>query len=226
MKRTVLFITGTDTGVGKTVLATHLVRRLVERSVATRAFKPLASGGRSDAESLHAALGGGLPLAVVSPWYFRAPIAPVLAARRKGRRVVLAEVVGHIRQHAHGATVVVVEGAGGLLSPLGADFDNRDLLVALRACPLIVAPNRLGAVNQVRLVLAALPSGTRKRAVVVLVGHPRPAAIERSNAELLGEGFDAWRIHRWPWLARQGATAPRKLRRRLDDLLRAAGVPG
>ena len=80
MKQT-LFITGTDTGVGKTVLTALLTRFLRERGVNAAAFKPICSGGRDDACTLHAAMAGALTLAAINPWYFRAAIAPSLAAR-------------------------------------------------------------------------------------------------------------------------------------------------
>ena len=76
----------------------------------------------------------------------------------------LAPVVAHIRAIQKKFDVMLVEGAGGLLSPLGEDFDSRDLIAALRATPVIVAPNKLGAVNHILLTLAALPKNLRAKA--------------------------------------------------------------
>ena len=129
------FITGTDTGVGKTVLTALLARFLRERGCQVAAFKPVCSGGRDDARALHAALGGALTLDEINPWHFRAPIAPSLAAAREGKSVSLAQVLAHIRAARRNFNVTLVEGAGGLLSPLGEDFDSRDLMNALRARP-------------------------------------------------------------------------------------------
>jgi len=95
MKQT-LFITGTDTGVGKTVLTALLVKFLCERGVSAAALKPICSGGRSDARKLFAVMDGAfevqspkskvqsrvLSLDEINPWHFRAAIAPLLAARR------------------------------------------------------------------------------------------------------------------------------------------------
>ena len=78
-----------------------------------------------------------------------------------------------------------MEGAGGLLSPLGADFNSRDLIVALEATPLIVAQNKLGAVNHVLLTLEALPRRLRSRAKVVLMHPPRANFASTSNGDLL-----------------------------------------
>ena len=140
----ILFITGTDTGVGKTVLTSLLTRHLRERGVAVAALKPICSGGRADARALHSSLDGALTIDEINPWHFRAPLAPLLAARREHRRVDLANVLAHVRSVQRRFDVVLVEGAGGLLSSLGEGFNARDLIIALRAVPIIVCPNRLG----------------------------------------------------------------------------------
>jgi dethiobiotin synthetase len=197
MKRTV-FITGTDTGVGKTVLTALLAGFLRERGVRVAALKPVCSGGRDDARMLRVALGGALTLDEINPWYFRAPIAPVLAARREEKTVRLAAALEHLRTMRKNFDVVLVEGAGGLLSPLGEDFDSRDLMTALRAMPVIVAPNKLGAVNQILLTLEALPKSLRTRARIVLMMPPKPDAATRSNAALLAE-LSVHNICRLPW---------------------------
>lgn len=195
-----LFITGTDTGVGKTMLTALLARHLRARGVPVAALKPISSGGRADARALHRALDGELTLDEINPWHFRAALAPLLSARRERRVVRKAQVVAHVRRIAARFPVVLVEGAGGLLSPLGENFDSRDLIAALRAEPLVVAPNRLGAVNQVRLVLAALPPAAARRAQVVLMNprHPHPASP--CNAALLARFVEPIRIHVLPWL--------------------------
>ncbi len=126
----------------------------------------------------------------------------MLAARKEKRRVRLREVVAHIQRVAKRFEVVIVEGAGGLLSPLGENFDSRDLIRALNAKPIIVCPNKLGAVNQVRLVLEALPRGMARQARVVLVTQTEPGLASRSNWELLKEFMDSKRLLVLPWLGR------------------------
>ena len=116
------FITGTDTGVGKTVLTALLTRHLREHGVNAVALKPVCSGDRADARALHAASAGALTLDEINPWHFRAPIAPLLAARRERRRVGLADVLAHVRAMQKRFDVVLIEGAGGLLSPLGENL--------------------------------------------------------------------------------------------------------
>ncbi|MFO1511636.1 MAG: dethiobiotin synthase [Verrucomicrobiota bacterium] len=200
----IFFITGTDTGVGKTVFAATAAILLRQQSQRVVALKPICSGGRDDARLLQAAAGKVVPLDEVNPWHFRAALAPVLAARKERKRVRLREVVARIQRVAKQFEVVIVEGAGGLLSPLGEDFDSRDLMRALNATPIIVCPNKLGAVNQVRLVLAALPRTTTRRARVVLVNPPKPDAASRTNPELLKEFLNGDHLRVMPWLGKPG----------------------
>ncbi|MDD5138852.1 MAG: dethiobiotin synthase [Verrucomicrobiales bacterium] len=222
MKQT-LFITGTDTGVGKTVLTALLTRFLRERGVNAAALKPVCSGGRADARALHAAMDGTLTLDEINPWHFRAPIAPLLAARREKRSVKLSQALAHVRTMQRRFDVVLVEGAGGLLSPLGVcsgglrpsqssalterrykeSFDSRDLITALRATPIIVAPNKLGVVNQILLTLEALPPAAAKQARVVLMSPPKPGAASKTNLNLLAEFLNANRIFSLPWLGKR-----------------------
>jgi dethiobiotin synthetase len=200
MKRTTFFITGTDTGVGKTVLTALLVRHLRERGVNAVALKPVCSGDRADARALHAASAGALTLDEINPWHFRAPVAPLLAARCDRKRVAPAGVLAHVRAMQKRFDMVLIEGAGGLLSPLGENFDSRDLIAALRATPMVVCPNRLGAVNQILLTLAALPRSASCRARVVLMSPSKPDASASTNVSLLAEFLDAKRIFCLPRL--------------------------
>src|SRR5450631_4319787 len=154
MKR-IIFITGTDTGVGKTVLTALLARFLRGRGVNVAALKPICSGGRADAVALHRALGGALTLDEINPWHFRAAIAPSFAAKLEKKPVRRALVLAHLRAARNKFDLTLVEGAGGLLSPLGESFDSRDLMAALHATPIIVAPNKLGTVNHILLTLEA-----------------------------------------------------------------------
>ena len=199
MKQT-LFTTGTDTGVGKTVLTALLARFLRGRGVNAAALKPICSGGRGDARKLSAALDGALALDEINPWHFRASVAPLLAARRERKHVHLPEVLAHVRAMQKKFDALLVEGAGGLLSPLGENFDSGDLIAALAATPLIVAPNRLGAVNHILLTLEALPRSAAARARVVMMSPPKRDAATATNARLLAGYYDAKKIFELPWL--------------------------
>jgi dethiobiotin synthetase len=192
-------VTGTDTGVGKTVLTALLVRRWRELGVAARALKPLCSGGRDDARVLREAQGGDLSLDTVNPWHFRSALTPLVAAEREGRTVALRDVVRELERARVGCDVLVVEGAGGLLSPLGRDFDSRTLIRAMDAKPVVVAANRLGCLSQVFLLLEGLGQvGTS--APVVLMQPLRTSLAARTNRDLLRERLGPDRVLEVPWL--------------------------
>jgi dethiobiotin synthetase len=195
-----LFITGTDTGAGKTVLTALLARFLRARGVNAVALKPVCSGPRADARALHAATDGALTLDKINPWHFRAPVAPLLAARKENKRVKLSQVLAHVRALQKRFDVLLVEGAGGLLSPLGENFDSRDLIVSLRATLIVVAPNKLGAVNHILLTLEALPKNIGTKAKIVLMSLLKPDAATGSNAKLLEQFVSRERILSLPWL--------------------------
>ena len=221
-------VTGTGTGVGKTVLSGLLVRRLVRRGRTVRAFKPLCSGGRDDALHLEAALGGLQSLDEINPWHFDAALSPALAARLERRRVDLAQVLAHVRARAAGAGLVLVEGAGGLLSPLTADGDTRDLILRLRAIPVLVASNRLGVLHDVRAALGGLPPSFRQRAPVVLMDPAKADASTARNARCLSEYHPADHIVEIPRVSgaiQSGASAPSaSLNRRVDRILALLGA--
>jgi len=221
MKQT-LFITGTDTGTGKTVLTALLTRFLRERGVHAAALKPVCSGGRADARALHAALAGALTLDEINPWHFRAPVAPSLAARRENKTMKLPQVLAHILALQKRFDVVLVEGAGGLLSPLSEDFDSRDLISALRATPIIVAPNKLGVVNHILLTLEALPESVRPKAKIILMSPPKPDTATGSNIELLEQFVPPGKIQSLPWLGERfdasAALKKSRVRRALSAL--------
>ncbi len=218
-----LFITGTDTGAGKTVLTALLAAGLRAKKIRVAAFKPVCSGGRSDAEKIHAALGGALTLDEINPWHFRAAIAPALAARRENKSVSLAQARSHIRTPRRIFDLTLVEGAGGLLSPIGKDFDSRDLILALRAEPIIVAQNKLGVVNHLLLTLEALPKNYRTQAKIVLMTPAKPDSATATNAQLLGEFFPPKKIFTLPWLGKNftlsSAVKNPRVRRTLKKLL-------
>ena len=219
----ILFITGTDTGAGKTVLTALLAQFLAAQKIRVAAFKPVCSGGRADAEIIRAAIGGTLTLDEINPWHFRAAIAPSLAAKLENKSVTLAQVLAHVRAARKNFGVTLVEGAGGLLSPIGEDFDSRDLISALRATPIIVAPDKLGVVNHLRLTLEALPKKHRAQAKIVLMSPAKPDAATSANAQLLGEFFPAEKIFTLPWLGKKLALATAlknpRVNRTLEKLL-------
>jgi dethiobiotin synthetase len=220
----IYFITGTDTGVGKSVLTCLFLKSLRARGLNAAALKPICSGGRGDARKIFSAMNGALTLDEINPWHFRAPLAPLLAARLESRKIELPRVLDRLRAMQKRFDVLIVEGAGGLLSPLGGRtekldvapgqgrrevtnpfgqgkvFCSRDLIFALRATPIVVAPNQLGVVNHVLLTLESLPKNSRSRAKVVLMAARKPDSSVATNRKLLAEFLPWERIFLLPRL--------------------------
>jgi dethiobiotin synthetase len=149
-----VFITGTDTDVGKTYITALLARQLIQRGYGISARKPVASGciqGCVDAEILAQATGEDSY--VVCPYRFAPAISPERAMRQAGQIIHLTDCVLACQNAEH---FLLVEGAGGWLSPLCHDADNADLAQALDFPVIIVASNRLGCINQTRLTLQAI----------------------------------------------------------------------
>ncbi len=155
-----LFVTGTDTGVGKTEVSCALVAQARASGVDAVAMKPAQSGVTpgepSDADRLHAASGGVEPLEALCPYSFAAPLAPAVAARLEGRAVSLEAIVERARALASRHDALLVEGAGGLLVPLTERETYADLAVALGLPVLVVARAGLGTVNHTALTVEAL----------------------------------------------------------------------
>jgi dethiobiotin synthetase len=150
-----LFITGTGTGVGKTYVAALIARQLREAGKQVGVYKPVASGcemrdGRlisPDAVALWTAAEQPATLEVVCPQMFAAPLAPHLAARAEGRRVDAALLRSGLEYWRERCDVVLVEGAGGLMSPISDEDYNADLAEEFGIPILVVAANELGTIN-------------------------------------------------------------------------------
>ena len=113
-------------------------------------------------------------------------------------------LIGHVQATAALGDPVIIEGAGGLLTPLVEGADAPEIMVALRARPVVVAQDRLGVINQVRLVWKALPASARRFAQVVLMESGGGDPSTQTNRELLGEYVGASQVHVCPrWSARQ-----------------------
>lgn len=173
-----LFVTGTDTGVGKTEVAAALVAGWRAAGLDVGAMKPAQSGLEegvpSDADRLRAAAGGGDPLELVCPYALHAPLAPGVAARLEGVEIDVGRILGAARALAARHAALVVEGAGGLLVPLAEGATYADLAVLLRLPVLVVARAGLGTVNHAALTCEALRARGLEVAGVVL-NRPAPA---------------------------------------------------
>jgi dethiobiotin synthetase len=157
-----LFITGTDTGVGKTAVGVALLRALVGAGWSAVGMKPVAAGRaegeavNADVAALIAAANVAAPLADVNPYSFARPIAPHLAAREEGVAIDIDRVVAAYARLARRAGAVVVEGAGGVRVPLGPDTEMVDIPARLGLPVVLVVGIRLGCLNHALLSAQAL----------------------------------------------------------------------
>jgi len=185
-----LFVTATDTGVGKTEVACALLRGWRARGLDVGAMKPAQSGHepgeRSDAERLSEAAGGGDPPELVCPYTFLPPLAPGGAARLAGTAVSLERLLAAARALAARHAALLVEGAGGLFTPLGERETYADLAVALGLPALVVARAGLGTVNHAALTCEALRARGVAVAAVVLnrVGPTDDPSVPHNAAEI------------------------------------------
>lgn len=155
-----LFVTGTGTEVGKTYVAALVARGLRALGKRVGVYKPVASGcadGRSeDAELLWRAAGQPLTLDQVCPLRFAAPLAPHLAAQVEGASYTPEQLLAGVEPWRGACDLLLVEGAGGLMSPLASgEFYNADLADALGARLIVVAANRLGVIHDTLATLLA-----------------------------------------------------------------------
>lgn len=181
-------VTGTDTGVGKTLVSAALVRRLVQLGRSVGVMKPVETGvdsgpsDHSDAARLMAAARSEDSLDLVSPYRFPAPLAPFAAASAQGLAIELSEIVRRYDQLAARYPCVVVEGAGGLLVPMGSEWDMSDLIGRLELPVVLVGRVGLGGINHALLTLESLER-RRIRVLALLLSETAPSTTPVQQAQ-------------------------------------------
>ncbi|WP_133501631.1 dethiobiotin synthase [Cognatilysobacter terrigena] len=182
-----LFVTGTDTGVGKTRVATALAHALTRRGVRVHARKPVESGvdarvGPADAQALREAAGAHEAIDVVCSLTLRAALSPERAAALENVALPLQKLVDAARRDVSASGFALVEGAGGFYSPIADGALNADLAAALGLPVLIVAADRLGALNHVLLTMDAVHKRGLDIAAIVLNRTSRDVDADMDNA--------------------------------------------
>jgi dethiobiotin synthetase len=207
-------ITGTDTGIGKTVVACALAARARGLGFRVAAMKPIESGivarppvhGElaSDADRLQAACGTTVPVSVMRPYVLEEPLAPMIAAARAHVTIDLGVLDAALAEVERDAEVVLVEGAGGLLVPISASFSYVDLFARWQLPLLVVAGNKLGVLNHVLLtVRAAEAAGVPVQAIILTALSDTDATVaEATNFDALVTLLPHHRILRLPWIDR------------------------
>jgi dethiobiotin synthetase len=208
-----LFITATDTGVGKTVLSAALLAAMAAEGRAVRAYKPVVTGLEDPAEiaargawpadhELLAAVAGMQP-EDVSPLRYGPAVSPHLAAQMAGERIDPERLVAGAHALAPtDACTLVVEGVGGLLTPLADDYTVCDLASALGLPVVIAARPGVGTINHTLLTLACARAASLEVVAVVLTPWPdRPTAMHRSNRSTIAR-LGALRVETLRWVPR------------------------
>lgn len=159
-----LFVTGTDTEIGKTFVSAALLRGLAHAGLRAAGMKPIAAGAferdgvwhNEDADQLDAAASVLLPPALRTPYLLKEPAAPHIAAALEGVTLDVAHIAACYRQARERADIVVVEGVGGFRVPLDATHDTADLAVALGLPVVLVVGMRLGCISHALLTAEAI----------------------------------------------------------------------
>jgi dethiobiotin synthetase len=207
----IIFITGTDTGVGKTLLTGLLLQHLRRNGCRALAMKPFSSGGRADARLLQRLQDRELSLDEINPFFYKDPLAPLVAARKQNAAVPLREVLKRISKAAARCQCLLVEGIGGLLVPLGEGYTVADLIARLRCKVIIVSANRLGTINHSMLTVRTAQSHVHRSLILVLMGQSTPDSSSDLNGSVLAELLDPVPIFSLDFLGRN-ATRPVALR--------------
>lgn len=158
------FVAGTDTEIGKTLVASSLLRTLTQTGLRTAAMKPVAAGAElrqgvwrcDDADALAAQASVALPAALATPYLLCRPVAPHIAAAQEGRTIMLSHILECYSQIAQCADVVVVEGVGGFRVPLSQQVDTADLALQLGLPVILVVGLRLGCISHALLSAEAI----------------------------------------------------------------------
>lgn len=205
-----MFIAGTDTGVGKTLVSAALLVALRNLGYRAVGMKPIAAGaewsdGRwvnEDVELLRGASAVDVPPGLSCPFVFKEAIAPHIAAERKGTKIEIPVIVEACRALSAMSDMVVVEGAGGLLVPIDSRADMADVVSALNMPVILVVGMRLGCINHALLTLNAMRGRGLKLAGWIANRLDPDMAVYEENILALRQRIDAPMLAEIPYMSR------------------------
>ncbi len=185
-----VFVTGTGTEVGKTVVAAAIARTHAARGEDVRVFKPAVSGldeeGEADHELLRRAAGSEQEDGEIAPHRFGPPVSPHLAASLAGERLIPADILAAAHRAGAEGDVLVCEGVGGWMVPITDTYLVRDLAQELKLPVVVAASPGLGTINHTLLTLTTIRNDGLRAAAVVLTPWPgEPSEMELSNRETI-----------------------------------------
>ena len=181
-----LFITGTDTGVGKTHIAARLLRLLRASGVRCAGMKPICCGDRRDAEALLAAGSDCVTIDEVNPVWLKTPAAPIVGTVIEKVSVDIEQILASFHALQKRVEQVIVEGVGGWLVPIRSDYFVSDLAVAMKLPVVVVSQNRLGCLNHAALTVRSVAAHELKCVGLVLNSTQTTSDIAAlTNADIL-----------------------------------------
>ena len=193
-----VFVTGTDTGVGKTVVTAGLVSLSIKEGLDVGVMKPIETGcpkrnGRlvpRDAIFLKVVSGSKDDLSLINPYRFSKPLAPLIAAEIDQKKIKIGKISSAYEKLRKKHDIIFVEGAGGLLVPLTGKLTNLDLILKLDLPIIVVVGSKLGAVNHTLLTLSwARENGVKILGLLINQPNPSPSSrkslVEKTNPGLI-----------------------------------------
>jgi dethiobiotin synthetase len=178
-----LFITGTDTGVGKTHIALQLLRLLRTSGTSCAGMKPICCGDRQDAELLLAAGSDGLTINDVNPVWLKTPAAPIVGSFVEQVNIDIEHILAAFHALQNRVEHVIVEGVGGWLVPIRSGYFVSDLGAAMKLPILVVAQNRLGCLNHTMLTMRSIADYSLRCVGVALIAVPGTNDIAAATNE-------------------------------------------
>lgn len=182
-----IFVTGTDTGAGKTYVACSLARALRRQGSRVGVMKPIAAGDRDDARNLIKASKTRAGISDVNPLFLKYPLAPLMSARLEGRTLNLGPVWEAYKKIKRDHDFTIVEGVGGLMVPVKEDYFVIDMAQKFSLPVLVVARPYLGTINHTLLTVDKLRQRGLAVAGIILSGVQSSTLAEKTNPEIVRE---------------------------------------
>ena len=204
MRARSVFITGTNTGTGKTILTALLLHHLRESGVDALAMKPVCTGPRDDVRLLQSLQPGGVHMDLMNPFHYKTPVAPVVAARHSACKVKVADLKAAVSSVKNICDQLLVEGAGGILVPLNEQGQTwAEFVIETKMPVFVAAKNELGVLNHTLLTVTHLQKiGAEVLGVCLLntVNDDSLDESQRTNFEVLRSWFDEIPVFNIPFL--------------------------
>jgi len=187
-----LFITGSDTGVGKTLVAGAIAKILTDKGITVGPFKPIATGCKhdwegiisEDTEFLTACANSNLPLSTITPVGYATPAAPIVSAEQEKRAIDFDAIISAYNEILQNSDFLLVEGIGGIRVPLTTEIDLLDLAAEFKLPVIIVARPTLGTINHTLMTIDCLRAAELKIAGVIINGFDATeATVAQESAE-------------------------------------------